>query len=232
MAEIVISSYFEDNNGPIIGLTPTARIWEVTATGDDLIVGTPCGSGQITDGNMFELDDCGSPAAIDGFYRFTFDDTIGYDPTKNYVVRVDGGASLQTRFRYQTNRISPADAVSIEEVADAVWDENRADHLGVGTTGEALSQIKADTTSIANKLYLEADSVLEVVQLLLKMESGRTKIDPAQNTLTVYDDDCTTVLRVFNLLDSAGNPSVVDVCERKPVVKGIGDGTSITPVCP
>ena len=62
MAEIIISSYFEDSTGPVTGLTPTLRIWEVTAGGETLIVGAPCGTGLSTDGVMTELDDCGSPA--------------------------------------------------------------------------------------------------------------------------------------------------------------------------
>lgn len=233
MANIIVSSYFEDESGPVTGLTPTIRIWEVATTGNLLVVGAPCGSGQNTDGIMDEVENCGSPPTTqDGFYSFVFADTIGYDPTKNYVVRVDGGGSLQLHRRYQTNAISPMDAISIVDIADAVWDEPRTDHLIPGSTGEALSQIKADTTDIVNKLYLDADSVLEVVQLLLKMEAGRTKIDPSNYTLTVYDEDCITPLRVFKLYDSAGNESVVDVCERKPITKGIGDGTSITDTCP
>lgn len=232
MAEILIGSYFEDNNGPITGLTPSIRIWEISDAGDVLIVGSPCGTGSAADGNMVEVEDCGSPATTqDGFYRFVFADTLGYDPSKTYLIRVDGGNTLQTRYRYQTSKITPTDAMSTQNVADAVWDEQRSSHLTPGTTGEALSQIKADTTDIIDKLYLDADSVLEVVQLLLKMEAGRTKIDPSQNTLTVYDEDCTTVLRVFKLYDSAGNESVTDVCERRPTTKGAGDTTSITDVC-
>ena len=64
------------------------------------------------------------------------------------------------------------------------------------------------------------------------MAAGRTRIDPTSKTLTVYDEDCTTILRVFNLYDSTGTPSVVDVCERKPVTKGPGDTSTITDVCP
>jgi len=233
MAEIIISSYFEDNSGPITGLTPTVRIWDVGTVSDELVVGATCGTGQATDGVMIEVEDCGSPAGEqDGFYRFVFTDTIGYNPTKTYVVRVDGGVSLASNCRYQTSKITPADALSAADVADAVWDEPKADHLVPGSTGEALSQTKADTADIIDKLYLDADSVLEVVQLLLKLEAGRTKIDPTTNTLTVYDEDCTTVLRVFNLYDSTGAPSVIDVCERKPVTKGPSDNTTITDTCP
>lgn len=228
MADFIISSYFENNTGPITGLSPTIRIWEISATGNTLLVGAPCGVAQSTDGAMVEVSACGSPATTqDGFYSFNFSAALGYDPTKFYVIRVDGGSSLASQFRYQSAELTPAQAISNE----GVWDVQRASHLLSGSTGEALSQIKADTTNISDKLYLDADSVLDVVQLMLKMDAGRTKIDPAAKTLTIYDTDCTTVLRTFELYDSNGNKSITDVCERIPRVKGPGDGTTIDYVC-
>lgn len=230
MAEFIISSYFEDNTGPITGLSPTVRVWEVSSAGSSLIIGSPCGTGLSTDGAMSEVENCGSPATTqDGFYQFVFNTGLGYDPSKEYLVRVDGGPALATRIRYQTGEIT---SLNVENISDGVWDEPRADHLDVGSTGEVVSLIKADTADIIDKLYLDADSVLDVVQLLLKMEAGRTRIDPTAKTLTVFDEDCTTPLRVFELLDSGGNPSITEVCERVPTTKGAGDGTSITDVCP
>jgi hypothetical protein len=233
MAEYIVSSYYEDNTGPITGLAPTIRIWELSATGQDLVVGSPCGSGMAVDGVMTEVGDCGSPVTTsDGFYQFVFTDVMGYDPEKTYVLRVDGGGTLITRLRYQTGSITPADSVSVETIVDGVWDEPRSDHLIAGSTGEALTQIRTNTLDIINNLYLDADSVLNLVKFLTKMEAGRTKIDPVAKTLTVYDEDCTTVLRVFELYDSTGTPSVVDVCERVPVTKGPSDTSTITDTCP
>lgn len=228
MADIIISSYFEDNAGPVVNLTPTVRIWEVTDSGQDLIVGSPCGSGQNTDGNMVELSECGSPQTEDGFYRFTFTTALGYDETKTYVVRVDGGGSLSTRDRYQVREITPVDAMS----NGGVWEEQTSDHLTAGSTGLAVAQTKADTTNLVNALYADADSVLNMIEVLLKHELGRTKIDPAAKTLTVYDEDCTTVLRVYDLYDSTDTKSVTDVCQRVPRTKGAGDITTITDTCP
>lgn len=231
MAEIIIGSYFEDASGPVVGLTPTVRIWEVAVGGNELIIGAPCGTWQSLDGVMSEIQEC-SPPEQDGLYKFVFTDTIGYDPTKTYIVRVDGGNTLPPSFRYQTETISPSDNLSIGNITDGVWDAQRASHLIPGSTGEALNQIKAETSVIVDKLFLDVDSVIEVVQLLLKLETGRTKIDPVTNTLTVYDTDCVTILRQFKLYDSYGAESVVDVCERQPVVKGPSDTTTITDTCP
>lgn len=121
---------------------------------------------------------------------------------------------------------------SAPEVATAVWAAPRATNNDPGSHGEALNQVRANTENVIDKLYLSADSVLDVVQLLLKMEAGRTRIDPDTFTMTVYDEDCVTPLRTFKLLDADGIPSVTNVCERKPIAKGPSDSTSITDVCP
>ncbi|MDE1830695.1 MAG: hypothetical protein KGI25_10280, partial [Thaumarchaeota archaeon] len=116
---------------------------------------------------------------------------------------------------------------TVASIATQVWDEPAASHVVVGTMGLLENQIKADTTAIAANLYVNANSVLDLVQLLLKYETNRTKIDPGAMTLTVYEDDCTTPLRVFQLLDTTGSPSITQVSERKPI--SANDGL---PVCP
>lgn len=231
MASIVITSFFTRGGLPATDLEtaggggyPVVRFWE-------FVSGSPGGDSFVGEFQMIPVEDGPND---DGFYKYEFTDSDGYNITKTYTLRVDGGPSLPTNERYQVARIDPEDSTSLNvaDIADAVWDETRSDHLSPGSTGEALSQIKADTTDIIDKLYLDADSVLEVVQLLLKLEAGRTKIDSTAKTLTVYDEDCTTPLRVFNLLDSGGAPSITEVCERVPVTKGVGDSTTITDVCP
>ncbi len=220
MAEIEINSLFTNAGVPTSGLSPTIRIWEVTGATQALIVGTPSGSGQNTDGLMTEILTAGSPGTGDGFYTFLFTDLIGYDPLKKYLIRTDGSAALQSTDRYQTGAIDPIE----ETIINGVWDEQISpDHLGVGSAGLILSEIKADTTS----LFLNIDDVNTLVTTLLKYDTNRTKIDSVANTLTVYDDDCTTILRVFSLLDQTGTPSTDSVCERKPIASTDGK-----PVCP
>ena len=227
MANVVITSFFTRGGVPATNIEtlspgfPKVRIWEVSN-------GSPNTDTYIGEFNMGPMEDGSND---DGFYKFDFTDVDGFSSNQYYVFRSDGGPSLPPHEQYQVAHYDPPE-ITVEEIADGVWDEPRADHLNLGSTGEALNQIKADTNNIINELYLDANSVLEVVQLLLKLETGRTKIDPTNETLTVYDTDCTTVLRTFKLLDSSGNPSVTEVCERKPIQKGVGDGTTITNTCP
>lgn len=229
MASVVITSFFTRGGTPATnietvsaGANPVVRIWEVTD-------GTPGGDAFIGEFVMVPMED---GANDDGFYKYEFDDGDGYDEAKTYTFRTDGGTSIPPGERYQVARLDPSENLDPAVIADAVWDEAQADHLGAGTTGLNLAQIKADTTNIATQLYLDADSVQNMLEVLLKLEAGRTKIDPTAKTLTVYDEDCTTVLRVFELFDSTGTPSVTDVCERVPRVKGAGDTTTITDTCP
>ena len=105
-----------------------------------------------------------------------------------------------------------ANVPSAGAVADAVWDEAFAAHSIAGTYGLLAQQIATD----ANQAHLVALQAVSLMEVLLKYEKNRTKIDKTAFTLTVYDDDGTTPLRVFNLKNSLGAPSVTEVTERVP----------------
>lgn len=178
-----------------MGLTPTIRIWEVSALSHVLVV---------TDEDMTEIGD--------GFYKYNFST---YDDTKRYVFRADGGVGLANNERYEyaaTEELTIADS-SVTSIVDGVWDEAAGSHLLAGSTGEMLAHVKADTSSIS----ISNSALTSLVNTLLKYERNRTKIDTVNKTLTVYDDDCTTVLHTFSLRDSSGNPSVSEVCDRVPI---------------
>jgi hypothetical protein len=223
MSEIIISSYFADNSGPKTGLTPTIRIWEVTSSGESLIVGSPCGSGSATDGNMTEMADCGSPASSkDGFYRYTFDTVLGYDTAKTYVARIDGGNTLSSGYRYQSTSIGPLN--SVEGMANAIWNESAANHPSSSpeTMGGRLNSTYDNVETIR---VTDIPALFSLMDLLRKYDTNRTRIDSVNNTLIIYDDDCTTVLRTFRLLDHSGLPSSSEVCERTSI-NGVADGSS------
>lgn len=226
MAEVLITSFFTRSGQPANNIEtitpgfPIVRIWQV-------VDGTPSGDAFIGEFEMIPVEDGSND---DGFYKYSFSDVDGYVPTNTYIFRSDGGGSISLGERYQVARLDPTDTA--EGIADAVWDEPRTDHLIVGSTGEALSLIKADTTNIIDRLYLDPDSVFALTNLLLRLEAGRTRIDPTNQTLTIYDTDCVTPLRVFKLLDNTGTPSVTSVCERRPITEGPGDTTTITGTCP
>ena len=71
-------------------------------------------------------------------------------------------------------------------IADAVW----GDSLGIQTTLDA--------------------------ELARKFNTNRSVINATNNTLTIYDDDGTTPIKVFDLKDNAGAPSVDEIYERAP----------------
>lgn len=191
---MIINSFFTDVGVPRTGLSPTLRIWEVAVGSHTLVV---------TDDPMIEVGG--------GFYKYNF---ATYDPDKNYVVRSDGGAVLDDSERYEvaaTEELKIEDS-EITKIVNGVWDETATSHLSSGSTGEVLSQIKADTTSLSVSVV----TINSLINTMLKYERNRTRIDVAAKTLTVFDDDCVTPLTIFNLKDSSGNASVSEVCERKP----------------
>ena len=172
-----ISSLFTSSGTPATGLSPTLRIWEVDPGGDILIV---------TDDPMTEIGD--------GFYKYVF---AAYDPTKDYLIRTDGGAGLPASERYQRG--------SNRNGAQETWGAQTTDNTLPGSFGEAVSDININVAA-----------ALTVLDVLLKYESNRTRVDTVANTLTIYDDDGTTVLQVFDLYDENGASSSDCVYERVP----------------
>lgn len=191
---MIINSFFTDAGAPKTGLTPIIRVWEVSGGAHSLVV---------NNASMVEVGD--------GFYKYDF---TTYDATKNYVVRSDGGGSLADvdRYEYGATEELKIDDATTTNIINGVWDEDASTHLSAGSTGEMLSQIKADTSTIAVSVV----AINSLVNTLLKYETNRTKIDTTAKTLTIYDDDCVTPLTVFNLKDSSGNASVAEVCDRVP----------------
>ena len=51
---------------------------------------------------------------------------------------------------------------------------------------------------------------------MLKYQQNRTLINETDKTLTVFDDDQLTPLKVFDLSDGNGNPSIEQIYERVP----------------
>lgn len=243
MSNILITSYFSDKGTPATGLAPIIRIWEVEANDQTLIIGSsngtndpgPVGGGALvgtgpgTNGVMLEMFDKtggagsgGTPIGgdRDGLYKYNFDSFNGYDPAKSYVIRVDGGSTLNALDRYQIITLNP-DMSDINSIVDAVYNAPAINYMQAGSFGEKINQ----TNSNAAQLMLDMFDVLALLDIGIKYQTNKTKIDTVAKTLTVYDDDCVTPLRVFNLYDHNGQPSVTEVCERRPVASTDGRPT-------
>jgi hypothetical protein len=110
-----------------------------------------------------------------------------YNFDESYIFTIDGGVALTACDRYKVGGNESYE----EDISFQVWEEDNTLHTASNTTGALLNLIAA-------------------------ILSNRTRIDVASATLTVYDADCVTPLIVFDLKDSVGNPSVIEVCERIP----------------
>lgn len=185
----MISSRFKNQGIPQANLTPVIKIWSVTPTTQTVVV-----AGDV----MSEIGD--------GFYKYTF---VAYDPNLNYLFSIDGGTSLSAIDRFQEG----ANDHFADDIAYTTLEESISDHLNTDTLGLKLNQIHSDT----QQLRLDVNDLENLLNILLKYERNRTKIDKVNKTLTVYDNDGVTPYHIFNLLDSTLNPSVTEVCERVPV---------------
>jgi len=192
MAHKIITSFFTNSGAPETGLNPLITIREL----HDTIPGSYI---TVVNGDpMVEV--------VGGWYRYDF---ATYDYKKSYVMTADGGGSLSLSERYQ-----PAANDSFqEEIQKEVWTANAVDYLDLGTMGQFMNLNRADIQQIR----IDVVSAVALLQTLLKYSENRTRIDKIAKTLTIYENDGTTALKVFDLKDSTGSPSVVEVCERSPI---------------
>ena len=185
----IITVHFTTNGAPRSGLQP---VIEVRALGS-----TPTSSTIVALSTMDEV--------ANGWYRF---DVADSDPTKNYIFNIDGGDTLNNNDRYKYG----GNESYAEDITTTVLDEPLIEHTVTGSLADSVLKIKADTASI----MINEAGLATLLNTLLKYQRNRTKIDTAEATLTIYDDDCTTPLTVFHLHDFNGMPSVQEVCERVP----------------
>jgi hypothetical protein len=192
MANKIITVHFTTNGAAVIGLSPTIDVYELDTT-------NPTTNTLVVDNGI--VTEIGL-----GWYRYDF---ITYNPTKNYVYTFDGGISLPNYERYKIG----GNESYVEEISSGVWEEPTLNHLTTGSTGFALTQIKSTTEAV----MVSQGTISLLLNTLLKYERNRTRIDIPTATLTIYDNDGTTVLTKFSLKDHLGNPSVAEVCERMPI---------------
>ena len=192
MANKIITARFTRCGCAATGLTPTINIWELNPTNPAIYTQV------ITNGVLTEL--------FNGWYRYDF---ITYDYSKTYIFEIDGGAGLPCNERYQYGGNESYE----EDISFQVWEETATDHLNLNTTGLLLNLIKSDTSTI----ILNQATIIALIDYVRKVIANRNRIDQTAFTLTVYDDDETTPLLVFNLKDFAGAPSINPIAERDPI---------------
>lgn len=132
----------------------------------------------------------------DGIYKYDFIEGNGFDKTKRYFCTFDAGSSITS---------------NNEKYLEGYIEPNHDNEL---LTGQATIEAKIDT------INTDVDDVLTATTYLRKFESNRTQVNVASGELIVYDDDCTTILWKFRLLDENGQPNVQSIAERLPITGG------------
>lgn len=176
----------------------------------------------VKDGNLVANDENGDPMEPVKVTSYTQVKVIASAAAT--IVTTDGGsgstdwtATERNQIRYRLgidgSVATPSAAPSlVADTADAVWESLSADHLTAGTLGLIVNQIKSDTGLIS----IDVTTILDIVTTLQKYNTNRTKIDKVAKTLTVYDNNGITPIKVFDLKDSTGTPSITEITERTP----------------
>lgn len=99
---------------------------------------------------------------------------------------------------------------STSEITEAVWEGKT-----IPTTGEIATEVWS-TPALVGTTLSTLDATYTESHINRGVASGRWKL--VNNQLIIYDWDGETPLRIFNLFDAQGNPTMESVYERVPVV--------------
>lgn len=159
--------------------------------------------------------------SIDGNVYTEEGDPIYIPHTGNFGVVIEQTlSSLVETVTATAGGSEPGSIPTVNQIVDGVWDRLSVDNVATGTFGAMMSMIKATGDLNFDKLVeanAKIDTATDLVQTLLKYEKNRTKIDQTAKTLTVFDDDGVTPLKVFDLKDFTGAGSITTVAEKVPV---------------
>lgn len=104
-----------------------------------------------------------------------------------------------------SSRASQSSVDSVANLLGAISQQIDVNLAGINDNADALQRIEVDT-----------NDMLTVLSELKKFNFNRSKIDPGDKTLTIYDNDDVTPLIVFDLLDTSQQSSTDEVAEKVP----------------
>ncbi len=132
------------------------------------------------------------------------------------LVPTEGGYTVAVQYVFSSLgkgiSTSGSSGPTVSDIVNGMMAAAMASYVSTGTFGKMINDTRTSTADIETVV----DNILIMVDEALKYDKNRTRINKAAKTLTVYDDDGTTPLRVFNLLDGTSTPSVTEVLERMP----------------
>lgn len=159
----------------------------------------------------------------------TLDDEIGTIKTKTDNLPVNTGQEL-TDIDVALSSVPQA----VEDLQATIhglssWETGVAADLStlyqmLATIDFVVDGIRTKTDNLPANTRTELDAIDAAlvtitgdVALVMKIETGRWKIDTSTKQMTFYDTDGVTPLRTYDLKDAVGAASVTEIMERVPV---------------
>ena len=152
-------------------------------------------TGDHSDGGFVEIDATNMP----GVYRLDLPDAVCATGVNSVVVMLKGAANMApvlleiqlTDFDLNTAAITAA------AVADAVWDEAKADHVAAGSVGKQLSDAALEATLTAIKGAGWTNETLAAIDVLIDAIKAKTDaLDVSSVTVvTSVNGSTITILR-------------------------------------
>lgn len=181
-------NFFVTLNGvPQIGLTPLPTITVYDAVTNSVIL---TGTSSEVGG---------------GFYKYVMP-TL--NPAIDYLIIADAGSSFPNQERYFFGEIEKLNSLA----ADTIWNYPSGGSFDVGSFGDLINNM----TSILNTVDTATALSLNLLNTLLKYSQNRAKVDANAKTLTLYDNDGITPLKVFKLYNNNSVLDINTVFERVP----------------
>lgn len=211
---MILFAFFTNAGVPALLLNPTIDVWD------------SAGNHPVNAQAMTEI--------AGGWYQYNF---ATYNDTVDYVIRADGGAGLPNFERYvfgsnecdssvaesELNIRAGADTLdSLSNQIDPVALEANVEGHVTNSLNTYDPPTRAEATSDKDEIIVEVnanetkiDAMTTILDFLRNIEGGRWRI--TGNQMLFYEADNTTLVATFNLFDSDGNPTEINVAERRRV---------------
>lgn len=160
--------------------------------------------------SMTRVSDTNSP----GWWSFDFD-TDGFAANTYVFTVTDGNNNAANTPQTLTQRtVVPQ---TVDDIADAVWDEAKAGHGNAGSFGEEVQEhaTSAELAAVEAKvdgIDSQLDTIESVAEIAAAAATGEVKYNPvtSKETLSKFDDTG-VIIKTFDMKDSLGNPA-----EKRP----------------
>jgi len=101
-------------------------------------------------------------------------------------------------------------------IRSGVWAPDEKKQLRHRLSIDGIQTAPVTTNGTLAAINTKLDTVESIVIDLLKYEANKKVVNKSAKTLTIYEDDGVTPLKIFDLKDSTGAPSIDEIAQTIP----------------